>query len=135
MPAREGLPTAWRGEIVAAAIRQGPSFVVLVLLLLGAWDFGAYLVHRGIPEHLEQIKAGYREIQWAHDANLERLVVAFERQQDRFANVVRLLEGLVEDKDLLKQNHELLLQIVRDMEHALTANSVPSATVSHPPQQ
>jgi hypothetical protein len=109
----------WKTAFVAAAVRQGPSFVVLLLILFAAWDFGTYAVHQGIPAYLEQIKTGYREIQASHDANLERLVVTFEQQQDRVQTVMRLLEGLVENKDLIRQNNQLLLQIIRDLQHAI----------------
>lgn len=99
----EDLSTNWKAELLSAAIRQGPSFVVLLLVLLGLWQAGRYVVAEGVPAHLEQIKQGYREIQDAHGKDLTRVIAAFEAEQTRSKNVVDVLDRLVENKTLLRQ--------------------------------
>lgn len=116
-PTRENDVTKnWRHELMAAAIRQGPSFIVLLLILYGLWGFGNHLITVGIPEHLNQIKAGYREIQDSHTKNLERVVGAFEREQERNKQIVHVIELLAEKKTLLEGNHDLLQKIAKEME-------------------
>lgn len=92
---------SWKAELLAAAVRQGPSFVVLMLVLTGLWQGGRYVVAVGVPAHLDQIKQGYREIQEAHGKDLGRVIAAFEAEHARTRNIVDVLERLVENKDLL----------------------------------
>ena len=95
---REG----WKAQAASAAIRQGPSFVVLVVLLAALGKFANYVVTVGVPAHLEQIKAGYVAVQASHDRNLERVVATFKEEQDRYRAVVELMERLVENRSLLQ---------------------------------
>lgn len=91
------------------ALRQGPSFVVLLLLLFGIWKTGNYVITEGIAHGIEQIKAGYREIQAAHDKNLSDVISAFERENQREETMVRLIREVVENRDLLREAHEAIL--------------------------
>lgn len=100
-----------REQLVMTAVRQGPSFVVLLLVLFGIWRVGDYLVTEGIASAIEQIKAGYREIQASHDANLRELVNAFERDEERDRTVVELVRDVVENREILKASHEILVDL------------------------
>lgn len=110
------LASNWRTEILVAVLRQGPAFMILVLILYGLWHLSTYLVTVGVPAHLAEIKAGYREVQQSHTENLERIVVAFEREQARSAGVLSVLESLVENHELLADNNQLLKQIIRELQ-------------------
>lgn len=115
MVERNGGPQNWRAEIFLAAIRQGPSFVVLLLLLWGGWEMCNYVVIEGIPAHLEQIKAGYRDVQRNHHEDLQRVVDAFETEAMRYEKVIAVIEPALRDKGAVRENHELLLQVVREL--------------------
>jgi hypothetical protein len=97
-------------------MRQGPSFVVLVLLLVGLWHVGEYLVTEGLTAGIGQIQQGYREIQSQHDRNLERIISAFEKERAREASVVGVLRVLAENRELLDETRTLLrdLDLPRD---------------------
>lgn len=89
-------------------LRQGPSFVVLLLLLVGGGRLAHDLMHHGLPAALDQIQTGYLGIQNAHDRNLTRLVDAFERETQRTAQLVTVLERLVEsDRQTRRDSDEL----------------------------
>lgn len=100
-----------RDQLVMTALRQGPSFVVLLLVLFGIWRVGDYLLTKGIGGALEQIKAGYREIQASHDANLREIVDAFERDEERDRTVVEIVRDVVENREILKASHEILVDL------------------------
>ena len=74
-------PGNWRSMVLEAAIRQGPSFVILLLLLFALWNFSNFVVQEGVPAHLQQIQLGYEKIQQSHSQEIDRLVIAFEREQ------------------------------------------------------
>lgn len=115
----------WKDKLLGEAIRQGPAFLILLLLLFGCWKLGNHLVTVGIPAHLEQIKQGYREIQDSHGKNLERVVTAFESEQQRSKEVVELVSDLIENQQLLRENRDLLLQFVRQHQPATRPNANP----------
>lgn len=106
---------SWKAELLAAGVRQGPSFLLLVVLLWGLWQFGRYVVTEGVPAHLEQIKAGYRELQAAHDRDLTRVVTAFDHEQDRYKSIIGALEQLIENRALLQENRDLLLRLIQQL--------------------
>lgn len=122
-PLREPAMAPWKTEILTAAIRQGPSFVILIILIVGLGHVGHFIVTDGIPSHLAQIKAGYTEVQKAHDANLERIIVAFEQEQDRYRSMIELLERLAASHTLLRDNHQLLMQIIAELKRTQTNDS------------
>ena len=97
----QGRLSGWRGMVFEAAIRQGPSFVILLLLLSGLWHFGSYFVHEGLPTHLRQIQQGYEQIQKSHSSEIDRLVTAFERDQILIRDTHDLLEEAIVE---LKRN-------------------------------
>ena len=103
--------TTLRDQLVAFGLRQGPSFVVLILILFGIWHFGNYVVTEGITRGIDQITRGYREIQESHTENLERVIAAFEREQSRDSTLVGLVREVVENRDILKQTHALLVEL------------------------
>ncbi len=70
---------SWKSHISDTALRQGPSFVILLLILYGLWDFTSYVIHVGLPQHFQEIQSGYEEIQKSHDRNLDRLIDADEK--------------------------------------------------------
>ncbi|QDU60021.1 hypothetical protein Pan216_08580 [Planctomycetes bacterium Pan216] len=112
---RETETQSWKSEILNAGLKQGPAFILLLLLLYGLWEFGTYVASVGVPAHLEQIKVGYLEIQQSHSENLERLLTSFEREQERYRGVIDLLGSLVESRELIESNHSLLLQVIEEL--------------------
>jgi hypothetical protein len=96
---------------MTGALRQGPSFVVLLLILYGLWQMADYLMTEGVTKGIEQIKQGYREIQESHDKNLRGVIDTFERERERDATVVGLLREVVENRELLKDTHSLLKEM------------------------
>jgi hypothetical protein len=111
-PLRESSIASWKTELVTASIRQGPSFIILIILIYGLGQAAHFVVTDGIPAHLAQIKAGYTEVQQAHDANLQRIIVAFEQEQGRYRSMIELLERLAASHNLLRDNHDLLLEVL-----------------------
>jgi len=73
----------WKAFLFESSIQQGPSFLVLVLILYGLWGFGEYIIHEGIPNHLLQIQSGYEKIQQAQDKNIDRLIADQDKNFDR----------------------------------------------------
>jgi len=84
----------WRNLVLDAAIRQGPSFVILLLILYGIWSFGNYAISVAVPAHLQQIQAGYQQIQEQHNRNLERVIHAVEDDQLLMQEAVRELKAI-----------------------------------------
>lgn len=98
-------------QILLSSLRQGPAFLVLICLLYGLWHFGDYLVTEGITRGIDQITRGYREIQEAHDRNLREVIEAFEREQARDTTMVGLVREAIENRELLKETHQLLVEM------------------------
>lgn len=103
-----------REQIVLSAARQGPSFVLLLLVLFGLWRIGDYMLTEGLGAAIDQIQAGYREIQKSHDANLRDLVAAFERDEQRDRAALELMRDLVENREILKASHAILVELRAD---------------------
>jgi len=103
--------TSIREQLMAGALRQGPSFVVLLLILYGLWHMADYLMTEGVTKGIEQIKQGYREIQESHDKNLRGVIDTFEKERERDTTVVGLLREVVENRELLKDTHSLLKEM------------------------
>lgn len=118
--ANEAAPP-WKSELLAAAIRQGPSFLILLLVLSGLWQTGRYVAEVGVPAHLDQIKQGYVEIQAAHSRDLQRVIAAFEAERSRSRDVVAAIDRLGDQRELLKQSHDLLGQAVAELRGLRTA--------------
>jgi hypothetical protein len=100
-----------REQIVLSAARQGPSFLLLLLVLFGLWRIGDYVLTEGLAAAIDQIQAGYREIQRSHDANLRDLVAAFERDEQRDRAALELVRDLVENREILKASHAILVEL------------------------
>lgn len=109
LPSSDGVSI--REQLMTGALRQGPSFVVLLLILYGLWQMADYLMTEGVTKGIEQIKQGYREIQESHDKNLRGVIDTFERERERDTTVVGLLREVVENRELLKDTHSLLKEM------------------------
>jgi hypothetical protein len=108
-------PLSWFDELLLATLRQGPAFFTLAVLLCGAWQLGDYLVTRGIPAHLEQIKDGYREISQRQREDLQRVIDAFQHEADRFDKVLDVLEPVVQNRELIQENQKLIQQTLDEL--------------------
>lgn len=86
----------WKAFFLENSLRQGPSFLILLLLLYGLWGFSDYVIKEGIPSHLQQIQAGYKEIQTSHDKNLDRVIANSERNQEIMTEAVDEIRMAVE---------------------------------------
>lgn len=98
----------WKVQLLSALIRQGPSFVVLLLLLVGLGQFGNFVVTQGIPAHLAAIQEGYVQIQSHHDRNLERVARSFDEEQERYRALVGIVDHMIQNKAILLENKSLL---------------------------
>ena len=123
MPVSES-PTV-REQLMTGALRQGPSFVVLILILYGLWQMAEYLITEGVGKGIEQIKQGYREIQQSHDKNLREVLSTFEREQQRDSSVVGLLREVVENREILRDTHSLLIEMREDRVKSGTNKEMP----------
>lgn len=94
----EGKVANWRALLVDISIRQGPGFVIAVLLLFGMYRMVEYAIHEGVPAHLSQIQKGYmdleqrytlqlREVSTRHDTQIDRLTSAMEMQTKAFSDL------------------------------------------------
>jgi hypothetical protein len=77
--------------------------------------------HHRRSRPLEQIKAGYREIQQQESDKLDRVIGAFDREADRFEKVIQVIEPLLENGPLHRENHDLLVRISQEIK-TLTAS-------------
>lgn len=127
MNASEWARQPLREQLLAAAVRQGPSFLVLVLLLVGLGQLTHYVVTVGVPAHLAEIRAGYLEVQKHHDQNLERVIAGFAEEQERYHSILQMLERLVDNRALLLEHRELLANLLAELEsrdHSTTKEPV-----------
>lgn len=86
----------WKGFLFESSIQQGPSFLVLVLILYGLWGFGDHIIHEGIPSHLRQIQQGYEKIQQAQDKNIDRLIAEQHEEHNLMRKAVEEITTLAE---------------------------------------
>ncbi len=107
-----------REQLLLGALRQGPSFVVLLAILFGLYRAGDFLIREGISSGIEQIKTGYREIQEQHTQNLHEVISAFEREQERQKGLVDVVREVSESRAVLKRTLELVERIEA---HGLTS--------------
>jgi len=78
-------PKDWRGRIIDETFRQGPTFVILSAVLFAIGWIGYYSVTKAIPEHLESIKAGYKEVANEIGRATDRMSVAIDKDAARDA--------------------------------------------------
>ena len=53
----------WKRTAIVEASKQGPSFVVLLLILAGGTYLGQYALRDAIPAHLKSIQDGYESLE------------------------------------------------------------------------
>jgi hypothetical protein len=100
-----------REQLLLGALRQGPSFVVLLAILFGLYRAGDFLIREGISRGIDQIKAGYREIQDQHTANLHEVITAFEREQERRLSVMEMVKEVSQSRAVMQRTLELVERI------------------------
>ncbi|MBY0587118.1 hypothetical protein K2X85_08070 [bacterium] len=100
-----------REQLLLGALRQGPSFVILLAILFGLYRAGDFLIREGISRGIDQIKAGYREMQDQHSANLRDVITAFEREQERRLSVMEVMKEVAESRAVMLRTLDLVEQM------------------------
>jgi hypothetical protein len=108
----------FREQLLLGALRKGPSFVVLLAILFGLYRAGDFLIREGISRGIEQIKAGYQEIQNQHSSNLREVIGVFEREQVRLEGLWELVHETAESRAVLQRALDLIERL--EMEGAET---------------
>lgn len=102
-----GGPFDWRREVLQMAVRQGPAFLLLSLVLYGLYCSGQYAMTTAVPAHLESIKAGYKEVAGQMEKAADRMTVTFEKDATRDAEQNKaILSKLDEINSTAKGNRE-----------------------------
>lgn len=86
-------------KLLSWAANQGPATMLLFLLAaMVAWG-GYYAITTAIPQHLSEIKAGYRDVASQHNETVERIASGWERErQVLHAERSQLWEALLKDR-------------------------------------
>jgi hypothetical protein len=98
-------PFDWRREVLQMAVRQGPAFLLLSLVLYGLYASGQYAMTTAVPSHLESIKSGYKEIAGQMEKSVDKMTVALEKDAARDTEQNKaLLQKLEEINSTAKGN-------------------------------
>lgn len=79
----------WRVELVRWIFSQGPFAVILACLMWWLYTKSNYLIDTAVPEHLNKIQQGYREIQASNKESTEKLAATFEKEREREREVTK----------------------------------------------
>ena len=102
----------WKPLIIENAVKQGPSFIVLCLILWGLWSLGNYGIktaESAIPQHLQQIQTGYEKIQSAFDSNIKTIQASNDR------NIERMIESSEKERILLRESIGEFREAVKEL--------------------
>lgn len=75
------------GSLKAEGIRwiftQGPFAVILAVLMWWLYTKSNYLIDTAVPQHLQKIQDGYKELQASHEKTVTKLADTFEKERER----------------------------------------------------
>ncbi|OGT57698.1 MAG: hypothetical protein A3E01_02875 [Gammaproteobacteria bacterium RIFCSPHIGHO2_12_FULL_63_22] len=83
-----------KAELLSAAIKQGPSFVVLCGILYGIYYFADYAMRTAVPAHLQQIQSGYEKIASDNKAMIEAHARVVEKQFTQYDQAIETTKEL-----------------------------------------
>lgn len=86
----EGKIANWRALIIDVSVRQGPGFLIAVLLLFGMYRMIEYAIHQGVPAHLSQIQKGYVDLELRYESQLKAVVDRHDTQVDRLTTAMEM---------------------------------------------
>ena len=76
--------------------KQGPMFVLLLVVFAGLYQIGAYTVDTAIPAHLKSIQTGYKSMQDQNTIDIDRMLQSCETREK--AHDVAMQDALIEMK-------------------------------------
>lgn len=77
------MPIDWRARMIDEAFRQGPVFVILLIMIGMTGYLGYYSITVAVPAHLESIKAGYKEVSTQMEKSVDKMAAAWEKDATR----------------------------------------------------
>lgn len=73
----------WKGRLIDEAFRQGPVFVILLLMIGMIGYLGYYSITVAVPDHLKSIKDGYKEVSVQMEKSVDKMAATWEKDSAR----------------------------------------------------
>lgn len=86
----------WKSRLVDWSFRQGPSFVLLLLIGYSIYRGASYVVEKGVPAHLEQIQKGYKSLEESHEKAESALLDRIKDNSDAVRKVAESVDRLAD---------------------------------------